>query len=73
MNDNNDADDPSRMDLAADADELQRQRDDFYDRLLRKTASSTISSASADRQSMSEALPDVARPLRSSTTSRAEG
>ena len=40
----NDTNDPKASDAAdettavADADELQRQRDDFYDRLLRKTA-----------------------------------
>ena len=42
----------------ADADELQRQRDDFYDRLLRKTAEfdNYRKRVERDRQSMAEAV-----------------
>jgi molecular chaperone GrpE len=41
-----------------DADELQRQRDDFYDRLLRKTAEfdNYRKRVERDRQSMAEAV-----------------
>jgi molecular chaperone GrpE len=50
----------------ADADELQRQRDDYYDRLLRKTAEfdNYRKRVERDRQSMSEAVAaDVVRDL----------
>lgn len=50
----------------ADADELQRQRDDFYDRLLRKTAEfdNYRKRVERDRQSMSDTLAaDVVRDL----------
>ena len=50
----------------ADADELQRQRDDFYDRLLRKTAEfdNYRKRVERDRQSMAEAVAaDVVRDL----------
>jgi molecular chaperone GrpE len=42
----------------ADADELQRQRDDFYDRLLRKTAEfdNYRKRVERDRQSMAESV-----------------
>jgi molecular chaperone GrpE len=42
----------------ADTDELQRQRDDFYDRLLRKTAEfdNYRKRVERDRQSMAEAV-----------------
>ena len=42
----------------ADADELQRQRDEFYDRLLRKTAEfdNYRKRVERDRQSMAEAV-----------------
>ena len=42
----------------ADADELQRQRDDFFDRLLRKTAEfdNYRKRVERDRQSMAEAV-----------------
>jgi molecular chaperone GrpE len=49
-----------------DADELQRQRDDFYDRLLRKTAEfdNFRKRVERDRQSMAEAVAaDVVRDL----------
>ena len=49
-----------------DADELQRQRDDFYDRLLRKTAEfdNYRKRVERDRQSMAEAVAaDVVRDL----------
>jgi molecular chaperone GrpE len=49
-----------------DADELQRQRDDFYDRLLRKTAEfdNYRKRVERDRQSMSEGVTaDVVRDL----------
>lgn len=50
----------------ADADELQRQRDDFYDRLLRKTAEfdNYRKRVERDRQSMAEsAAADLLRDL----------
>jgi molecular chaperone GrpE len=49
-----------------DADEIQRQRDDYYDRLLRKTAEfdNYRKRVDRDRQSMSEAVTaDVVRDL----------
>jgi molecular chaperone GrpE len=49
-----------------DADELQRQRDDYYDRLLRKTAEfdNYRKRVDRDRQSMSDAVAaDVVRDL----------
>jgi molecular chaperone GrpE len=49
-----------------DADEIQRQRDDFYDRLLRKTAEfdNYRKRVDRERQSMSEAVTaDVVRDL----------
>jgi molecular chaperone GrpE len=49
-----------------DTDELQRQRDDFYDRLLRKTAEfdNYRKRVERDRQSMSEGVTaDVVRDL----------
>jgi molecular chaperone GrpE len=49
-----------------DADELQRQRDDFYDRLLRKTAEfdNYRKRVDRDRQSMAESVAaDVVRDL----------
>ncbi len=49
-----------------DADELQRQRDDFYDRLLRKTAEfdNYRKRVERDRQSMADAVTtDVVRDL----------
>ncbi len=50
----------------ADTDELQRQRDDFYDRLLRKTAEfdNYRKRVERDRQSMAEGVTaDVVRDL----------
>ena len=69
MNDNNEqaVTDPIENGSAvADADELQRQRDDFYDRLLRKTAEfdNYRKRVERDRQSMSDAVAaDVVRDL----------
>jgi molecular chaperone GrpE len=69
MNDNNEESltDPGETGSAVvDADELQRQRDDFYDRLLRKTAEfdNYRKRVERDRQSMSEAVAaDVVRDL----------
>jgi len=69
MNDNNEqaVTDPVESGSAvADADELQRQRDDYYDRLLRKTAEfdNYRKRVDRDRQSMSDAVAaDVVRDL----------
>ena len=69
MNDNNEQSttEPGETGSAVvDADELQRQRDDFYDRLLRKTAEfdNYRKRVERDRQSMSEAVAaDVVRDL----------
>jgi molecular chaperone GrpE len=69
MNDNNEQSttEPGETGSAVvDADELQRQRDDFYDRLLRKTAEfdNYRKRVERDRQSMSEAVTaDVVRDL----------
>jgi molecular chaperone GrpE len=69
MNDNNEqaVTDPIENGSAvADADELQRQRDDFYERLLRKTAEfdNYRKRVERDRQSMSDAVAaDVVRDL----------
>jgi len=72
MNDNNEqsTSDPvetfDKGSAVADADELQRQRDDYYDRLLRKTAEfdNYRKRVERDRQSMSEAITaDVVRDL----------
>ncbi len=70
MNDNNEQ---SMADPAVDGasavvetDELQRQRDDYYDRLLRKTAEfdNYRKRVERDRQSMAEAVAaDVVRDL----------
>ncbi len=61
MNENNDQPTTDPVDKGAalaDADELQRQRDDFYDRLLRKTAEfdNYRKRVERDRQSMAEAV-----------------
>jgi molecular chaperone GrpE len=61
MNEQNEQPVPDPVDKAtavADADELQRQRDDFYDRLLRKTAEfdNYRKRVERDRQSMAEAV-----------------
>jgi molecular chaperone GrpE len=69
MNDNNEqavTDPIEKGSAVADADELQRQRDDFYDRLLRKTAEfdNYRKRVERDRQSMSDAVAaDVVRDL----------
>jgi molecular chaperone GrpE len=71
MNDNNEQDNVESGESAAavgavDADELQRQRDDFYDRLLRKTAEfeNYRKRVERDRQSMAEsAAADLVRDL----------
>jgi molecular chaperone GrpE len=71
MNDNNDTTDFETGDKSAvgatvDADEIQRQRDDYYDRLLRKTAEfdNYRKRVERDRQSMSEAVTaDVVKDL----------
>jgi molecular chaperone GrpE len=69
MNDNNEqaTTDPGEKGSAVvDADELQRQRDDFYDRLLRKTAEfeNYRKRVERDRQSMAESVAaDVVRDL----------
>ena len=62
MNDNNDNPKPEPSDDgsavgALNADEVQRQRDDYYDRLLRKTAEfdNYRKRVERDRQSMAEA------------------
>jgi molecular chaperone GrpE len=69
MNDNNEhaSTDPGEKGSAVvDADELQRQRDDYYDRLLRQTAEfdNYRKRVDRDRQSMSDAVTaDVVRDL----------
>ena len=71
MDDNNQQDNVESGDSAAavgavDADELQRQRDDYYDRLLRKTAEfeNYRKRVDRDRQSMAEsAAADLVRDL----------
>jgi molecular chaperone GrpE len=72
MNDNNEQSTSNPVEqfdkgsALVDADELQRQRDDFYDRLLRKTAEfdNYRKRVERDRQSMSEAVAaDVVRDL----------
>jgi molecular chaperone GrpE len=72
MNDNNEqavtdpVDQGDQGSTVADADELQRQRDDYYDRLLRKTAEfdNYRKRVERDRQSMSETVAaDVVRDL----------
>jgi molecular chaperone GrpE len=69
MNDNNEhsgTDPVEQASAVADTDELQRQRDDFYDRLLRKTAEfdNYRKRVERDRQSMAEAVTtDVVRDL----------
>jgi molecular chaperone GrpE len=71
MDDNNEQDNVESGDSAAavgavDADELQRQRDDYYDRLLRKTAEfeNYRKRVDRDRQSMAEsAAADLVRDL----------
>jgi molecular chaperone GrpE len=69
MNDNNEqtvTDPVEKGSAVADADELQRQRDDYYDRLLRKTAEfdNYRKRVERERQSTSEAVAaDVVRDL----------
>ncbi len=72
MNDNNEhsAADPSdtfeKGSAVVDADELQKQRDDYYDRLLRKTAEfdNYRKRIERDRQSTAESIAaDVVRDL----------
>jgi molecular chaperone GrpE len=72
MNDNNEHTNPESGESAAavgatvDADEIQRQRDDYYDRLLRKTAEfdNYRKRVDRDRQSMAEAASaDLVRDL----------
>jgi molecular chaperone GrpE len=72
MNDNNEqavtdpVDQGDQGSTVADADDLQRQRDDYYDRLLRKTAEfdNYRKRVERDRQSMSETVAaDVVRDL----------
>ena len=72
MNDNNEqavtdpVDQGDQGSTVADTDELQRQRDDYYDRLLRKTAEfdNYRKRVERDRQSMSETVAaDVVRDL----------
>ena len=73
MNDNNEQSTPDPGETGSetgsavvDADELQRQRDDYYDRLLRKTAEfdNYRKRVERDRQGMSEAVAaDVVRDL----------
>lgn len=71
MNDNNQEDNVEPGESAAavgaaDTDELQRQRDDYYDRLLRKTAEfeNYRKRVERDRQSMAEsATADLVRDL----------
>jgi molecular chaperone GrpE len=56
----------SAVEATVDADEIQRQRDDYYDRLLRKTAEfdNYRKRVERDRQSMSDAVKaDVVRDL----------
>jgi len=72
MNDNNErtndieADGGAAAGAVADQDELQRQRDDFYERLLRKTAEfdNYRKRVERDRQAMAEsAAADLVREL----------
>jgi molecular chaperone GrpE len=72
MNDNNEHTNPESGESGAavgatvDADEIQRQRDDYYDRLLRKTAEfdNYRKRVDRDRQSMAEAASaDLVRDL----------
>jgi molecular chaperone GrpE len=69
MNDKNEQPTPDTVESAsavADADELQKQRDDYYDRLLRKTAEfdNYRKRVERDRQSMTDAVTtDVVRDL----------
>jgi molecular chaperone GrpE len=69
MSDSNEQPTPDTVDAAsavADADELQKQRDDYYDRLLRKTAEfdNYKKRVERDRQSMADAVTtDVVRDL----------
>jgi molecular chaperone GrpE len=69
MNDKNEQTTPETAETAsavADADELQKQRDDYYDRLLRKTAEfdNYRKRVERDRQSMADAVTtDVMREL----------
>jgi molecular chaperone GrpE len=69
MNDNNEQSIPDPVDVGSavvDANEIQRQRDDYYDRLLRKTAEfdNYRKRVERDRQSMSDTVAaDVVRDL----------
>jgi molecular chaperone GrpE len=69
MSDNNEqsmAEPAETGSAVVDADELQKQRDDYYDRLLRKTAEfdNYRKRVERDRQSMAEAVAaDVVRDL----------
>jgi molecular chaperone GrpE len=69
MNENNEqapADAVETASAVADTDELQKQRDDYYDRLLRKTAEfdNYKKRVERDRQSMADAVTtDVVRDL----------
>src|SRR5262245_17427768 len=69
MNDNKEQPTPDTVETAsavADADELQKQRDDYYDRLLRKTAEfdNYRKRVERDRQSMADGVTaDVVRDL----------
>ena len=69
MNDKNEQTTTDPVDQGSavvDAEELQRQRDDFYDRLLRKTAEfdNYRKRVERDRQSMADAVTtDVVRDL----------
>ena len=69
MNDNKEQPTPDTVETAsavADTDELQKQRDDYYDRLLRKTAEfdNYRKRVELDRQSMADGVTaDVVRDL----------
>ena len=69
MNDNKEQPTPDTVETAsavADTDELQKQRDDYYDRLLRKTAEfdNYRKRVERDRQSMADGVTaDVVRDL----------
>jgi molecular chaperone GrpE len=69
MNDSNEQPTPDTVETAsavADTDDLQKQRDDYYDRLLRKTAEfdNYKKRVERDRQSMADAVTtDVVRDL----------
>ena len=69
MNDNNEqstSDPVEKGEAVVDADELQKQRDDYYDRLLRKTAEfdNYRKRVERDRQSTAESIAaDVVRDL----------